>query len=254
MIRRAWSLIALFVILAGVPVFLWHATGSPGTEGLPDLEGLKRAIDLRWVPLQWAIAILALVAWMLWAYLALVVLVRIAGHFERRFRAAGRMWAASEAFAWSPVKVMVDVVLGAAFVTSTVTNGSARAAASQQYSGWSTVIAPHVAAIRSRDAAISNGAVGSVQRDAKAPGPDRPRRSPHPRSVRTYEVRPGDSLWSIAEAKLDDPYRWTEIWRLNRGREVGDDERLVKPGFIQPGGCDRPHDVRPDMIALLSLG
>jgi hypothetical protein len=153
MIRRAWSLIALFVILAGVPVFLWHATGSPGTEGLPDLEGLKRAIDLRWVPLQWAIAILALVAWMLWAYLALVVLVRIAGHFERRFRAAGRMWAASEAFAWSPVKVMVDVVLGAAFVTSTVTNGSARAAASQQYSGWSTVIAPHVAAIRSRDAA-----------------------------------------------------------------------------------------------------
>jgi hypothetical protein len=235
MIRRACTSIALLVVLVGVPVFLWHATGPPGTEGLPDLEGLKRAIDLRWVPLQWAIAILAVVAWILWAYLALAVLVRIGGHFERRFRTAGRVWAASDAFAWSPVKVMVDVVLGAALVTSTVTNGSARAAGSH-HSGWSTVIAPHVAAIRSQDVAISNGAAGSVQRDANSQEPpDRPRRSPHPRSVRTYVVRPGDSLWSIAEAKLGDPYRWTDIWRLNRGREVGDGERLSRPGFIRPG-------------------
>src|SRR5918996_4921823 len=108
MIRRACTSIALLVVLVGVPVFLWHATGPPGTEGLPDLEGLKRAIDLRWVPLQWAIAILAVVAWILWAYLSLAVLVRIGGHFERRFRTAGRVWAASDAFAWSPVKVMVD--------------------------------------------------------------------------------------------------------------------------------------------------
>lgn len=236
MIRRAWSLIALLVILAGVPVFLWHATGSPGTEGLPDLEGLKRAIDLRWVPLQWAIVILAMVAWLLWVYLALAVLVRIGGHFERHFRTAGRMWAASEAFAWSPVKVMVDVVLGAALVTSTVTNGSARAVASQQHSGWSTVIAPHVAAIRSQHAAISNGSIGHAQRYANAPEPTyRPRRSPHPRSMRSYVVRPGDSLWSIAEAKLGDPYRWTDIWKLNRGREVDDGERLERPGFIRPG-------------------
>jgi nucleoid-associated protein YgaU len=34
----------------------------------------------------------------------------------------------------------------------------------------------------------------------------------------TYEVRPGDSLWEIAETQLGDPMRWGEIWELNRGR------------------------------------
>jgi nucleoid-associated protein YgaU len=121
---------------------------------------------------------------------------------------------------------MVDVVLGAALVTSTVTNGSARAAGSH-HSGWSTVIAPHLAAVRTQDAAISNGSDGAA-RNRKAPETtDRPTRSPLPHSIRSYVVRPGDSLWSIAEAKLDGSYRWTEIWKLNQGREVGDGEHVL---------------------------
>lgn len=50
---------------------------------------------------------------------------------------------------------------------------------------------------------------------------------------RTYVVRPGDSLWSIARAHPapagDVGLRWRAIWRDNRD-VVGDDPDLIHPG------------------------
>lgn len=55
-------------------------------------------------------------------------------------------------------------------------------------------------------------------------------RAPAPR---TYVVRPGDSLWSIAsahpEAGTGVDARWRAIWRLNHD-VVGDDPDLILPG------------------------
>jgi nucleoid-associated protein YgaU len=50
----------------------------------------------------------------------------------------------------------------------------------------------------------------------------------------TTVVEPGDSLWSIAERALGDPFRWRSIWRLNRGRLMGPGERFVDPSLIKP--------------------
>ena len=47
-------------------------------------------------------------------------------------------------------------------------------------------------------------------------------------------VRSGDSLWSIAGSRLGDPYRWPEIWRLNRGRVMPDSVRFSDPDQIRP--------------------
>lgn len=236
MARRIASLTVLLAFVVGVPVLLLHMTGLPVVDDLPDLKGLEKAIELRWVPLEWVVAILALAAWILWAYLALAIVLRLAGHAERRLRSAGRMWTASEAFTWSPVKLFVDVAIGAALITSTVGHSSARAASSNGAAGWSALIQPQMAAIRSEASVArrSNGAVGSVQRELNKRDQSEkykaPARSEHP----IYVVRPGDSLWSIAEAKLDDPYLWKEIWKLNRDWEVAEGQRLEKPGFIQP--------------------
>ena len=52
-------------------------------------------------------------------------------------------------------------------------------------------------------------------------------------TARSYVVRSGDSLWSIARAHpaagTDVETRWRAIWRHNRG-VVGDDPDLIRPG------------------------
>src|SRR3990170_2466953 len=90
MSRRVAASVGLLVVVPGVPLVLLEFTGAPGLGGLPDLEGIRRAIDLRWVPVEWGIRVLALLAWGLWAYLVFAVLLRVVAHLEVRLRGALR--------------------------------------------------------------------------------------------------------------------------------------------------------------------
>jgi nucleoid-associated protein YgaU len=51
----------------------------------------------------------------------------------------------------------------------------------------------------------------------------------------TVRVARGDSLWVIAAQRLNDPLRWREIWRLNRGRVMAGGRRFTNPNLILPG-------------------
>lgn len=44
--------------------------------------------------------------------------------------------------------------------------------------------------------------------------------------MRYYTVRPGDTLWSIAERELGSPQKWHKIYYCNR-LAIGDDPNLI---------------------------
>ena len=54
-----------------------------------------------------------------------------------------------------------------------------------------------------------------------------PAAEPH----RQHRVRPGESLWSIAETRLGDPTYWPRIYALNRGL-IGPEPDLIQPGQL----------------------
>jgi two-component SAPR family response regulator/nucleoid-associated protein YgaU len=51
----------------------------------------------------------------------------------------------------------------------------------------------------------------------------------------TYQVREGDSLWRIAENLLGGGLRWTEIWELNKGHDMGGGAQFTDPSRIFSG-------------------
>jgi DNA-binding SARP family transcriptional activator len=238
MIRRAIAAAGLFLVIGGVPLVLLEVAGAPGLDGLPDLEGLRRAIELRWLPTEWVMQMLALLAWGLWVYLAIAVALRVAGSVEARLHGEGRLWAASEAVTWSPVKLVVDLALGAVLLSSSVSHEAARAKSPAERVGWGPALAGHMAVIR-EDSSQLLGAHSSPKtgvESAQSKSTDHLRSGEHSRRKKgDYVVRQGDSLWSLAESRLQDPYRWPEIWRLNKNRVMPDGERFSRPGFIRSG-------------------
>ncbi len=58
--------------------------------------------------------------------------------------------------------------------------------------------------------------------------------APHRQVDSIYVVQPGDTLWDLAAAHLGSPYRWVQLFDLNRGRpEPGGS--LVDPNVIYAG-------------------
>ncbi len=70
--------------------------------------------------------------------------------------------------------------------------------------------------------------------------------TPAPPPAGTYEVAPGDSLWSISASLLtgasdeEVAAAWPELWQANR-QTLGDDPSLIRPGsvLVIPEGLQR---------------
>ena len=66
---------------------------------------------------------------------------------------------------------------------------------------------------------VSAGALAQAPKTPLAMKPDAPER---------YVVVPGDTLWSIAQRYTDSPWRWPELWDLNK-------DQIKNPHRIYPG-------------------
>jgi hypothetical protein len=91
---------------------------------------------------------------------------------------------------------------------------------------------------------VSGGALGQAPSAPLTIKPDAPDR---------YTVVPGDTLWGISQRYTDSPWRWPELWNLNR--EQIRNPHLIYPGYVivldrergqlTIGGADRPTPTAP---------
>ena len=64
-------------------------------------------------------------------------------------------------------------------------------------------------------------------------------------SAITYEVKPGDTLWDIADGELGDPAAWTDIWDRNAGAAMVDGRTFDDADLILPGWELELRDAEP---------
>ncbi|MET7344129.1 LysM peptidoglycan-binding domain-containing protein, partial [Streptomyces sp. NPDC005547] len=205
LIRALLSLVVLAALLVGLPVLLWWATGIVLDNGVEDLTHLFSRQDTGGAFLL----LLAAAGWVGWAGFTFSVLLEIPAQLRgRTVRRLSGLGASQRAAATLIGGILVLLpTAGSAFASP----AAAPVSVTQSYAHTGTTDTAHASDARTTQQAASADAY----------------------TVR--DVRPAESLWSIAEQRLGDGNRWHEIATLNEGRVMTDGTVFHAQGFLQPG-------------------
>ena len=216
---RLLGLLALFAIVAlvaGVPILLLAIGANPIPKSLPSWDTIQAAITSP----DDGTALLAtakVVAWAAWVFIAVSVLIEIA--YSLRGLSAPKLRGLSLPQGMARGLVSAAALLFVSFPVAGVANAAPLPAAAT-----TTIAATSTPA----SAVASKPAVTSI-----APTTEASKVAPA-RTV-TYTVRQGDTLWSIAQAKLGSGERYGEIADLNYHRAQPDGSRLDNTHWIRAG-------------------
>ena len=211
------SLLTALLVFGATPAVLLAAVGNPLGHGLGHQWGHVVRV---------ALAALVAVAWLAWAACCLQLLRAVVVQVRRgqvsvpagavlTERVAGRMAAG--------VLSLIALATPLAVTAGAGASGSAGASVS-------TGVEAHLV---TPPADVTPASRAETERAAEvAPAP-----------VAIYVVRPGDSLWSIAEAQLGDGGDWPAIAALNLGRTMPDGLQFIDPSRIYAGWPLRMPDV-----------
>ncbi|WP_329615713.1 LysM peptidoglycan-binding domain-containing protein [Streptomyces brevispora] len=213
LLRSLLSLVGLVVLLAGLPLILYVA----GRELLPlGLDGVISPADLFSRQDTGGLALLVLtgIGWAGWASFALAVLLEVPAQLRGRSAPRLRGLRVSQR--------MAGALVGGVLVLLPTAGGAMAAQA-----------VPDTAAPTSVSASsVPGGSDG--QRSAHGIATKTETSASHPLYT-VRDTRPADSLWSIAQERLGDGERWTEIAALNEGRTMTDGRTFHAADPIQPG-------------------
>ncbi|MGW3326285.1 LysM peptidoglycan-binding domain-containing protein [Streptomyces virginiae] len=201
--RGLLSLTVLAALLVGLPILLWWATTIVGPPGVAALGSLFSTDDSG----QVFLLALAVAGWIGWGLFACAVLLEIPAQLRGRAAPHIRGLVGQRAAA----TLVGAVLLALPATTALAAPATAAPAAPPTSASASAVLTP--------TAATTPRPEGETTRSAY--------------TVR--DLRPAESLWSIAEQTLGDGQRWEEIAALNEGRTMTDGSIFRTEHPIQPG-------------------
>jgi nucleoid-associated protein YgaU/DNA-binding SARP family transcriptional activator len=211
---RPLAFLALTVVVFGIPAALLSISGNPLPSTFPAWHDVTSALASPDDGTLFS-ALLLLLAWGGWALFALTVLVELAA------RLRGRP-------APSLPALRVPQAAAAALVGLLFATGPQAAPAVAGTTAAPAAVAPAVVA----PAAVAPATSAVPAIPPIPPVPAVPAAAaPH----RTYEVKEGESLWSIAERELGDGRRFQEIAKLNYDVPQPDGRALANTHWIHPG-------------------
>ncbi len=257
------AVVALAVLVVGVPVALAYVIGWPLPHQMPSLDTLRDEVSAGVF-----IDVLTVVVWLAWAQFTACVLVEVKGAVSgvglparvpgagpsqmlARQLVAAALLLGSTAGSFAPGLAQLgpgfqphhQQTVAAAELTPGAQHGVAQAAHASG-AGMSTM--------GERDGDGDGGLApdGSRKQANTVRGPEDPAgtdrasaaSSPAAASSKTkfYRIQPPqgrhhDSLWEVAERHLNDGRRYKEIYRLNKDRVQPDGSKLSEASLIRPG-------------------
>lgn len=202
-LARAVGLLAVLLgAVGGLPVGLWTFFGRPVPGHVPSFTDAKTWLDqVTLFPVQSAIQVLVIAAWIFWAVFTVQIAVQLPGVARDAIRCARTQ----TALPTSAHLNLAGRLLAAIAISFIATRGSVGAAAAATTDSGTAPAKPDVAVVQTTTNATF------------------------------HVVSAGECLWDIASTKLGDPNRWTEIYKLNRHRVQADGGVLTDPDVIHAG-------------------
>lgn len=205
-LRALAAVVALLVLVAGIPLLLIFTVGNPLTSWSDLAAGDFSDTTV--------IAVLTAAAYLAWAQFTLTVLVEVLAALTR-IHLPERMPPA-----WPGQRRLVQAVVAAAFLLPPTPSVSI------VLDLPSTTVTSAPATAPAAPTGIPSAANGIGH---STPSPSTP--------STTYTIRddgPG-TYWDLAEHFLGDGQRWPEIWHLNNGRHQDDGTVMTQPGLLRSG-------------------
>ncbi|QFG21795.1 BTAD domain-containing putative transcriptional regulator [Actinomadura sp. WMMB 499] len=219
------ALVALAVLLAGVPVALLTLFGSPVPAEAPTLDDLTRRVGPGSL-----ITILVALVWLAWLQLAVCVVVEVyAGVRGVGVPARVPLAGGTQSLVHRLVVTALLLFTTATAIVPAFSGGGLSQAPPVQAQSQEFGPAPDLAAARPAAAASPDtGANAALAAERKAA------------TTKIYRVQPPEgrhheSLWEIAEKCLGEGRRYKEIFELNKGHVQPDGTRLTIASLIRPG-------------------
>ncbi|TXS61393.1 LysM peptidoglycan-binding domain-containing protein, partial [Streptomyces sp. me109] len=225
--KAAASLVVLVAAVAGLPLLLAWATPVIWAASHDDLTHLLDRQDTGSVFLL----ILVAVGWAGWAQFTFCAMRELAAQLRgRRWHPPRGLGTSQRAAALLIGSVLVLLPTGSALAS----DAHAASAATATRNPVHAPAGPHAA-----------NPAKATQVSATDWGP----------SYTVRDVRPAESLWSIAERELGDGERWREIADLNEGHTMADGHVFRSNSFLQPGWTlSMPKDLRHEGLRIQTDG